>query len=408
MEKTALQLNAEKVRLDFPILHRKVNGKQLVYLDSAATSQKPAAVISAISNFYEQHNANVHRAVHTLSQEATQLYDGAREKVANFIDADFEEIVFVRNATEATNLVLYGWAMKLKPGDEIISTVMEHHSNIVPWQSLQKKGIKLNFVDIDEEGKLNIEQYENMISNKTKLVAVTHVSNVLGTINPVKEMVKTAHDHGALALIDGAQSVPHMPVNVRSIDCDFMVFSGHKMLGPAGIGCLYGKKDVLDDMDTFMLGSDMIKEVQLNESTFRGAPWKFEPGTPNFSDAHALGAAIDYLNKLGMKNVHEHEKELVQYAMKKLAQIGKLKIYGPWERGGVVSFNLGDIHSHDISSLLDSDGVAVRSGHHCAQPLMTRLGISACTRASFYIYNTKNEVDALVASLEKAKKTFKL
>ena len=399
----------EKIRNDFPILNRVVNGKPLIYLDSAATSQKPAAVISALSNFYEQHNSNVHRAVHTLSQEATDLYDGSREKIAKFINADFEEIVFVKNATEAVNVVLYGWAIKnLKAGDEIISTVMEHHSNIVPWQSLQSRGVKLKFVDIDENGNLDIEQFEKLLSNKTKLVTFTHVSNVLGTINPVKQMVRMAHDHGALALVDGAQSVPHMPVDVRDIGCDFLVFSGHKMLGPTGTGCLFGKREILEEMDTFMLGSDMIKEVKLHETSFRESPWKFEPGTPDFAGAFALGIAVDYLRALGMKNVHQHGQEIVQYALKKLANIDKLQIYGPKERCGVVSFNLGDIHSHDVSSLLDGDGIAVRSGHHCAQPLMTRLGIASAARASFYIYNTKSEVDMLVDSLEKAKKVFKL
>ena len=399
----------EKIRNDFPILNRVVNGKPLIYLDSAATSQKPAAVISALSNFYEQHNSNVHRAVHTLSQEATDLYDGSREKIAKFINADFEEIVFVKNATEAVNVVLYGWAIKnLKAGDEIISTVMEHHSNIVPWQSLQSRGVKLKFVDIDENGNLDIEQFGKLLSNKTKLVTFTHVSNVLGTINPVKQMVRMAHDHGALALVDGAQSVPHMPVDVRDIGCDFLVFSGHKMLGPTGTGCLFGKREILEEMDTFMLGSDMIKEVKLHETSFRESPWKFEPGTPDFAGAFALGIAVDYLRALGMKNVHQHGQEIVQYALKKLANIDKLQIYGPKERCGVVSFNLGDIHSHDVSSLLDGDGIAVRSGHRCAQPLMTRLGIASAARASFYIYNTKSEVDMLVDSLEKAKKVFKL
>ncbi len=408
MQKTEQMSDVDNIRKDFPILSRKINGKLLVYLDSAATSQKPIAVINALKEFYEKHNANVHRAVHTLSQEATELYDGARQKIASFVNADFEEIIFTKNATESINLILYGWAAKnMKAGDEIISTVMEHHSNIVPWQSLQKNGIKLKFVDIDEDGNLNLDQYENLLTSKTKLATFTHVSNVLGTINPVKKMVKMAHDHGALALVDGAQSVPHMPVDVHDLDCDFLVFSGHKMLGPTGIGCLYGKRKILDEMDTFLLGSDMIKEVKLHETTFREAPWKFEPGTPNFADAFALGVAVDYLNGIGMKNVQQHEQEIAKYALKEMS-IDGLTIYGPKERSGVISFNLGDIHSHDISSLLDGDGIAVRSGHHCAQPLMTRLGIASAARASFYIYNTKKEVDALVSSLERAKKVFKL
>ncbi len=401
-------LDVEKIRKDFPILSREINGKPLIYFDSAATSQKPSVVIDALSEFYRTYNANVHRAVHTLSQEATDLYDDSRQKIAKFINADFDEIIFVKNATEAVNIVLHGWAMNLKSGDEIISTVMEHHSNIVPWQSLQKKGVKLKFVDIKEDGTLDMDQFEKLLTNKTKLVTFTHVSNVLGTINPVKEMVKMAHNFGALALVDGAQSVPHMPVDVRDIDCDFFVFSGHKMLGPTGTGCLYGKKEVLDIMDTFMLGSDMIKEVKLHETSFREAPWKFEPGTPDFAGAFALGIAVDYLNSIGMRNVQKHEHEIVQYALKKMSEIEQIKIYGPKERAGVVSFNVGDIHSHDISSLLDEDGIAVRSGHHCAQPLMTRLGITSAARASFYIYNTKKEIDSLVSSLEKAKAVFKL
>ncbi len=410
MDKLKLEsIDVEKIRKDFPILNRVINGNPLIYLDSAATSQKPVAVINALKEFYEKYNANVHRSVHTLSQEATDLYDGARKKIADFIGADFGEIVFVKNATEAVNIVLYGWAMKnLKAGDEIISTVMEHHSNIVPWQSLQKRGVKMKFIDIDADGNLDLYQYKKLLSSKTKLVTFTHASNVLGTINPVKQMVKMAHDHAALALVDGAQSVPHMPVDVKSIGCDFLVFSGHKMLGPAGTGCLYGKQQLLDEMDTFMLGSDMIKEVKLHETTFRESPWKFEPGTPSFADFFALGIAADYLNGIGMKKVQQHEQEIVQHALKKMPEIEHLTIYGPRERSGLISFNLGDIHSHDISSLLDEDGIAVRSGHHCAQPLMTRLGIASAARASFYIYNNKKEVDALVSSLERAKKIFKL
>jgi len=404
-------LDTQAIRKDFPILNRKVHGKQLVYLDSAATTQKPRQVIQALVDFYENHNANVHRGVHTLSQEATDLYDGAREQIAKFVSAGDGEIVFVRTATEAINIVLYSWTSQLKKGDEIVTTVMEHHSNIVPWQSLMTKGIKLKFVDIDEEGKLRMDQMNELITQKTKLVAVTQASNVLGTINPVKEICGIAHDNGALCLVDGAQSVPHMPVNVKDMDCDFLAFSGHKMLAPTGIGCLYGKAEILESMPPWQLGSDQIKSVSLAETTFRESPWKFETGTPNFADSVAMGAAVDYLNKLGMENVREHEKELTAYALERMQEVKGVRVFGPLDheiRGGVVSFNLADIHSHDLATILDEQGVAIRSGHHCAMPLMTRLGAAAVSRASFYIYNTKEEIDMLVTALEHARKVFKL
>ncbi len=401
-------LDARKIRRDFPILKRKINGKNLVYLDSAATSQKPVQVLGAIRSFYENHNANVHRGVHTLSQEATQLYDGAREKAARFINAKSDEIIFTRNATESINLVLHSWACRLKRGDKVVSTVMEHHSNIVPWQSLQKRGIKLRFADIDSEGKL--KDIPELITKKTKLVAVTHASNVLGTINPIREITRIAHDNGSLVLIDGAQSVPHMPVDVKKLGADFLAFSGHKMLAPMGIGCLYGRADVLKNMQPFMLGSDEIKEVFLRETTFRDPPWRFETGTPDVAGAVGLGAAIDYLNKIGMKHIREHEKDLVRHALKKLDS-KDTAIYGPKNtdiHAGVVSFNIGDIHSHDLATILDGKGIAIRSGHHCAMPLMQRLGIAAASRASFYLYNTKKEIDALSGGLDDARKVFKL
>ncbi len=405
-------LNTENIRKDFPILRRTVNGKKLVYLDNAATTQKPLCVINALKDFYENNNANVHRAVHTLSQEATDLYDSSRKKIAGMINSKFEEIIFVKNATEAANIALYSWAAKnLKKGDEIVLTVMEHHSNIVPWQALQRTGVRLKFVDINEDGKLRMDQMEELVTQKTKLVGVAHVSNVLGTINPVKEITKIAHDSGALALIDGAQSVPHMPVDVEKIGCDFMVFSGHKMLAPTGIGCLYGKSEILESMDPFILGSDIIKEVGLHESTFREPPWKFEPGTPNFGDAIAMAAAVDYLQKIGMQNVRYHEKKLVKYALDKIRDVKGIKLYGPLDseiKGGVISFNLADIHPHDLATILDRDGIAIRSGHHCAMPLMKRLGINAASRASFYVYNSKEEIDVFISSLEKARKVFKV
>lgn len=406
---TKQALNVEKIRKDFPILERLINGKKLVYLDNAATTQKPVQVINELSEYYTKHNANVHRAVHTLSAEATSAYDGAREKIAEFINAKPREIVFVKNASEAANIILYSFALdKLKAGDEIISTVMEHHSNIVPWQLAQKKGIKLKFVDIDEKGELKLEQYEELITENTKLMTVAHVSNVLGTVNPVEKIVKLARDCGALFMLDAAQSVPHMPFDVKKLDCDFAIFSGHKMLAPTGIGCLYGKEELLEDMEPFLRGSDMIKEVKLLETTWNDLPYKFETGTPNIADTIAFGTAVDYLSALGMQNVWQHEIALAEYALKRMKEIKDLTIYGPEERAGVISFNLGDVHSHDLASVLDEHGIAIRSGHHCTMPLMERLGIVAAARASFYIYNTKEEIDKLCEALEEARGVFRL
>ncbi|MEM5809914.1 MAG: cysteine desulfurase [Candidatus Aenigmatarchaeota archaeon] len=404
-------MNVEKIREDFPILKRKINGKLLVYFDNAATSQKPKQVIEALKEFYEKYNANVFRAVHTLCQEATEKYEEARRKIAEFINAEDEkEIIFTRSTTEAINLVLYGYALhNLKAGDEIISTIMEHHSNIVPWQFLQEKGVKLKFVDIDDKGNLKLHQYNELITKNTKLITVTHVSNVLGTINPIDKIEKIAHDNGALYLVDGAQSVPHMDIDVQKINCDFLVFSGHKMLGPTGIGVLYAKKEILEKMKPFNYGSEMIKEVYLDRTIFADLPIRFEAGTPNIADAIALGVAVDYLKKIGMKNIAKHEGKLTQYALKKMKEIEEIKIFGEAkERAGVISFNLSDIHPHDLATILDDDAIAVRSGHHCAMPLMKRLGVVATARASFYLYNTKEEVDRFVNSLEKARKVFKL
>ena len=403
------ELNVDGIRKDFPILGRIVKGNQLIYFDNAATTQKPLQVINALTDYYTEYNSNVHRAVHTLSAEASEAYDNARRKIAGFINAKFREIVFVKNGSEGANIVLHSLVLdRFKPGDEIISTVMEHHSNIVPWQLAQKKGIRLKFVDIDDRGQLKMEQFDELMTERTKLVTVAHVSNVLGTINPVEEIGRIAHDAGAFFMIDAAQSIPHMPFDVKKVDCDFCIFSGHKMLAPTGIGCLYGKEALLEDMEPFLRGSDMIKEVKLLESTWNDLPYKFETGTPNIADSIAFGAAVDYLNALGMKNVWGHEQNLVNYAMKRLSEIKDLVIYGPQKRGGVVSFNLGDVHSHDLASVLDEQGIAVRSGHHCAMPLMKRLGITAATRASFYIYNTKEEIDRLCDALEQARSVFKL
>jgi cysteine desulfurase/selenocysteine lyase len=404
-------MNTNKIRRDFPILKRRVNGKPLIYLDNAATSQKPEAVIDALTTYYKKYNANVHRGIHKLSEEATQAYEETRKKISKFINAKSEkEIIFTKNTTEAINLVMYSFGMQLKPGDEVISSVMEHHSNIVPWQFLQNFGIKLKFVDINEDGTLKIEDYEKLITPHTKLIAVTHVSNVLGTINPIKEISRIAHKNNILLLVDAAQSVPHMEVDVQEIDCDFMAFSSHKMLGPTGVGVLYAKRELLERMKPFLYGGDMIREVSLYETKYNEVPWKFEAGTPNIADVIAFGAAIEYLEKIGMKNIEKHERELTKYALKKLSKIKNLEIYGPKnpnQRIGVISFNLKNIHPHDVASILDQEGIAIRSGHLCAQPLMKRLNIQAAARASFYLYNTKKDIDKLVQALLKVKKVFK-
>ncbi|MBS3054314.1 MAG: cysteine desulfurase [Candidatus Aenigmarchaeota archaeon] len=389
-------MNVEKIKSDFPVLSRKVNGKELVYLDSAATSQKPRHVINTIVDYYENHNANVHRGVHALSEEATEAYEGARKKVANFVNAKPDEMIFTRNATEGINLVAQ--CLGFGKGDEIISSVMEHHSNIVPWQMLKSRGVTIGFVDINDDGTLKMDDYEKLVTKKTKLVAVTHASNVLGTINDVKKIAKIAHDAGALLLVDAAQSVPHMPVDVRDMGADFLVFSGHKMLGPTGIGCLYGRRRLLEEMPPFMGGGDMIKSVELEKTVYNDVPYRFEAGTPDIAGAVGLGAAVDYLAKIGMKNVREHEKKLVNRATKELQMV---ETYGhAGGKGGVVAFNVRGLHSHDVASMLDENGIAVRSGHHCAQPLMKRLGIISAARASFYVYNDEEDIAKLSASLK--------
>ncbi len=402
------------IKADFPILDKKVNGRNLVYLDSAATSQKPKQVIDAISDYYRNNNANVHRGIHTLSVEATEAYEGARKKVAGFVGVkDSSEIVFVRNATEAINLVAYSWGrLNIEKGDEVVVTVAEHHSNFVPWQQLAiENGATLKIVPIDSDGELDIEAFEKAISSKTKLVAFFHVSNVLGTINDVKRLSTIVNRKSkARILIDGAQAVPHMPVDISKIGCDFYVFTGHKMLGPTGIGVLWTRRELLSQMPPFLFGGEMISKVQLAKSTWNELPWKFEAGTPDIAGAVGLGAAVDYLSKIGMENVRKHEIELVEYAVKRLSKIKDVQIIGsldPKKRGGVVAFNVDDIHAHDVASILDSEGIAIRSGHHCAQPLMEYLGIKSAARASFYIYNDKSDVDKLVEGIEKVRKVFK-
>jgi cysteine desulfurase/selenocysteine lyase len=408
-----MTINAPKIREDFPILKRRVNGKPLVYFDNAATSQKPSVVIETVDGYYRDLNANIHRGIHKLAEEATLAHEQAREKVAKFINANrTEEIVFVRNATEAINLVAYSWGRaNIRSGDKIVLSIMEHHSNIVPWQLLaQEKNAEIEFIKIDANGLLVQDDIRNVIDDKTRLVCMTHASNVLGTVNPVSEITKIAHRHGALILVDAAQSVPHMRVDVKEMGCDFMAFSGHKMLGPTGIGVLYGKSEHLENMPPFLGGGEMIREVHTTGATWKELPYKYEAGTPNIAGAIGLGAAIDYLRKIGMENVHEHEKEITAYALSKMSEVDGVVIYGPpdvKERVGVVSFNLGDIHAHDLASIMDEEGVAIRSGHHCAQPLMEFLNIPAASRASFYIYNTKEEVDVFINALEKARKLFK-
>ena len=400
---------ADQTRPDFPILHQEVHGKPLIYFDNAATSQKPVAVIDALRHYYEGDNANVHRAAHALSAKATDAYEGARDKVAGFVNAaSRDEIVFTRNATEAINLVAYSWGLNtLKPGDEIIISVMEHHSNMVPWQLIaQKTGAVLKCVQLTENEEFDIEHYKSLVSDKTKLVAIVHVSNTLGCINPVDEIIAIAHKYGAKVLIDACQSIPHMPIDVQALDCDWLVASGHKMCAPTGIGFLYGKKAILEAMPPFFGGGEMIGEVFLDGFTVAELPHKFEAGTPAIGEAIALGAAVDYLTDLGMDKIHAYEEELIAYLFEGLRQIPDLRIYGPQPtaegkgRAALASFNVNGIHANDLSTLLDHEGVAIRSGHHCTQPLHRILGVSGTARASLYFYNTRKEIDAFIVALK--------
>ena len=406
-------LDVQKIRRDFPILHRKVHGKPLVYLDNAATTQKPRPVIDAVSKYYEEYNANVHRGIHTLAEEATAAYEDARQRVAQFIGArNPAEIIFTRGTTEAINLAAYSWGEKfLKKGDTILLTLMEHHSNLVPWQLLaQRKGLNLEFIPVTAEGYL--EDPEGMIRRlQPKLVAFAHVSNVLGTVNPVQKLAKVSHEVGATVLVDGAQAVSHLPVNVADLDCDFYAFSSHKMMGPTGVGVLWGRAKILKEMPPFLSGGEMIREVFLRESSFKDVPYKFEAGTPSIAQVIGLGAAVDYLSELGIENIRRYEEGLLEYAFKKLEAIPGLTIYGPrnsGDRGGVIAFNVAGIHPHDLATVLDQDGVAIRSGNHCAMPLHAHFKINASARASFAFYNTAAEVDVLTESIEGAKKVFKV
>ncbi|RKD68850.1 cysteine desulfurase/selenocysteine lyase [Sinobaca qinghaiensis] len=402
-------MDIQEIRRQFPILNEQVNGHPLVYLDSAATSQKPLAVIEKIDEYYKKYNSNVHRGVHTLGSMATDGYEGAREKVRNFLHASsVEEIIFTRGTTTSINIVAqsYGEA-NLQEDDEIVLTYMEHHSNIIPWQQAAKRtGAKLKYLPMNEDGTLSMADVKEAVGPKTKIVAVTHVSNVLGTINPVKEIAEIAHANDAVIVVDGAQGAPHIKVDVQELDCDFYAFSGHKMGGPTGIGVLYGKKALLNNMEPVEFGGEMIDFVGLYESTWKELPWKFEGGTPIIAGAIGLGAAIDFINSVGFDIIESHEKELAGYAMEVLSNVDGLTIYGPKERAGVVTFNIDDVHPHDVATVLDSEGIAVRAGHHCAQPLMKWLDVSSTARASFYIYNTKEEVDRLAEGLIKTKEYF--
>lgn len=404
-------LDPNVVRGDFPILARQVRGKPLVYLDSAATSQKPEAVIEAMSRYYREINANVHRGAYKLSEEATAMFEGTREKVARFIGAPAADgVVFVRNTTEAINLVAYGWARKfLKPGDEVLLTEMEHHSNLVPWHRLAvERGVVLRHIPITDEGRLDLAKLGDVLTKKTRLVSFAHASNVLGTINPVADIVRAARSVGALVLVDGAQAVPHMRVDVAALGCDFYAFSAHKMCGPTGVGVLWGRPDLLRDMDPFMVGGETILEVFLDRSTFRDPPHRFEPGTPAIAEVAGLAAAIDYLESLGLDAIHAHEEALAAYARKQLSAIPGCVLFGPptGPRGGVACFTLEPIHPHDLATCLDQDAVCIRAGHHCAQPLMRRLGVGATARASFYVYTSTSDIDRMVESLNRTREFF--
>lgn len=410
------ELSIENIRKDFPILKRKVHdNKPLVYLDNASTTQKPKQVIDALTNYYNNYNANIHRSVYSIAEEATEAYEKVRDKVAKFLNiSKREEIIFVRGTTEGINLVAYAWGRKhIKEGDIIVTTEYEHHSNIVPWQLLVKeKGAKLEYIEINDNGELILDQLDKYLATgKVKLVVFSLMSNVLGTISDAEKIISKCHEAGVKTLVDAAQAVPHMSVDVTKLGCDFFAFSAHKMLGPTGIGVLWVRKSVLETMDPFHGGGDMIREVHKYETTWNDLPYKFEAGTPNIADVIGFGSAIDYLSQLGMETVRKHEMELTQYALDKMSQIKGIVIYGPKDvskRGGVISFNFHDVHPHDVATIVDREGIAIRSGHHCAQVLMEKLNVAATNRASFYIYNTKQDVDKLIQSLEKVSELFKL
>ncbi|ABX03060.1 MAG TPA: cysteine desulfurase [Herpetosiphon sp.] len=406
-------LDIQAIREQFPLLDQSINGHRLAYLDSTATAQKPLAVLDAMDRYYRTINANVHRGVYQISEAATEAYEGTRRTIGRFIGAkSTKEIIFTRNATEAINLVAQSWGRaNLQAGDRILLTVSEHHSNLVPWQLLAAQtGVELDFIELDDQGRLDLSHLDQLLTERTKLVAMTHMSNVLGTINPVERVIAAAKQVGALVLLDGAQSVPHIPVNVQALGCDFLAFSGHKMCGPTGIGVLWARRELLEAMPPFMGGGDMIKRVGLRESSWNDLPWKFEAGTPAIAEAIGLGAAIDFLNELGMQAIHERERQLTHYAWDKLSAIDGLTIFGPpaAERGGLLSFTLAGVHAHDVAAILDTQGIAVRAGHHCTHPLHDIFGVPATVRASFYLYTLEEEIDRLAEALVLARDTFQL
>jgi cysteine desulfurase/selenocysteine lyase len=409
---TAATTPALDVRADFPIFGREIDGRPLVYLDSAATSQKPESVIAAMDDYYRRHNSNVHRGVYTLAQEATALFEGARERVAAFAGGETDTTIFTRNATEALNLVAYAWGREhVGRGDAVLITQMEHHSNIVPWQLLcREAGAELRYLDVSDDGKLSLDQLDSELARgDVKLVGVAHVSNVLGTVNPVAEIVARARAAGAASLVDGSQAAPQMPIDVGALGADFYAWTGHKALGPTGVGVLHGRREVLEAMRPFLGGGDMIRTVELQESTWNDLPWKFEAGTSPIAEGVGLGAAVDYLSALGMERVRAHERELVRYALERLPEVGGVRVIGPRtadERGGVISFELEGVHPHDVADLVNRQNVCIRAGHHCAMPLMRRLGVPATARASFGPYNDRSDVDALIAALAEARRIF--
>jgi len=407
-------ININEIRNDFPILSKKINGHQLVYLDNAATTHKPRSVINSLVDFYENYNSNVHRGVHTLSMEATDQFEEARQKISSFINSETpQSIIWTRNASESLNIISYSWGYKnISEGDEILLSPMEHHSNLIPWQELARaKGAKIKYLSLNEDGTLDLSNIDELMTLNTKLVSVVHVSNALGTINPVKQLCDKAHEVGALFVLDGAQSVPHMLVDVQELDCDFFVFSGHKMMGPTGIGVLYGKMEILEKMDPVFTGGEMVLEVTYEKASWADIPMKFEAGTPNIADSIALGAAVDYLQNIGMGNIHDYEKTITSYGLQKFQELESegVTLFGPKSsdlKGAVFSFHIPNIHPHDLGTILDGLGIAVRTGHHCAMPLIRSLGVSATARASFYVYNTLDEVDMLIEGIKSAIRYF--
>lgn len=405
-------IDVEKIRQDFPLLQRELRGRPIVYLDNASTTQKPLSVIESMERYYSWYNANIHRGVYQLSEEATTAYEHVRQKIAEFIHAQYEEIIFTRGTTESLNLLAYSLGKTLRPGDEIVLTQMEHHSNLVPWQQIaRERGAVVKYITLDTEGCVDMISARTLITTKTKIVAAAHISNVLGTVTPLEKIMRLAHEVGAVVIVDGAQAVAHRPVDVKALDCDFYAFSGHKMYGPTGIGVLYGKKHLLEQLSPFLYGGDMIREVTFEQSTWNDLPWKFEAGTPNIAGVIGLGVAVQYLEEAGLENIHSYETELMHYALACLGGVSGVTVYGPsprQERGCVISFNVDGIHSHDLAALLDREGIAARGGHHCAMPLMKLLNITGSARISLGVYNTKEEIDHLIKAIEKAKKVFRL